>query len=288
MGPQIGIHLELLWYWEGRASQYYKACDHWRSSRELSCWYLRKGSADLRWPDGRRKVNAGHLIIPPPLRRNEFFSADAEVHSMRLNAYDADGRMLLCPSVPFVHPLRENASMEVRLQELRTILRDDLKMDVSIKTPLTEIDIPLRTSLKLRGCMSHWMETVLDTVEETGGIPFADADHHPAVTAALNYLSNRSLDEPFKEGVLVEKSGVSLPHLRRLFRTQIGLTLKQWDGKRLEASIKKALKSGKFTCKEVAHAHGFNSGSHFSRWFLQTQQCTPNDWRTRKESDDIV
>jgi len=264
MSLQTGVHLELLWYWEGPASQYFKPCDHWRSSRELSCWYLRKGSAELHWPDGCRKVGPGCLIIPPPLRRNEFFSVDAEVQSLRFNAYDADGRMLFYPSVPFVHLLQKDDSLEVRLKELRAILLDDLKLDVSTKTPLVEIEIPLRKLLKLRGSMAHWMESVLDAVEQVGGIPLADADHHPAVTAALHYLSKRRLDVPLKEAVLVENTGVSLPHLRRLFRTQIGFTLKHWDSKRVETSIKQALTSGKFTCKEVAYAHGFNSASHFN------------------------
>ncbi|RRJ95734.1 AraC family transcriptional regulator [Opitutaceae bacterium TAV4] len=288
MSQQTDLILELLWYWEGPVSRYYLETDAWRSSRELSCWHLRKGWVELLWENGRRRVEAGHLIVPPPLRRNEIFSKDAEVSSLRINALGQDGRMLFCPREPFILSGRRAAGIREEINALGTVLRSSMKLDTGCKAFLSEMDIPLRTLLRLRAILAACFEKLLEAAKKQGGVPLADADHHPAVVQALNYLSKRDLRSPLKEEEAAAFAGISLPHLRRLFRAQTGFTLKEWDANRLSASAKRALATGNATCKEIAHTHGFCSASHFSHWFRQTQGCSPLEWRSRKAADDMV
>jgi AraC-like DNA-binding protein len=249
---------------------------------------LQKGTVELIWENGRRLVEADHWIVPTPLRRTERFSADAEVRSLRFNAFSADGRMLLCPAEPFVLPGHKAAALGRHLGRLRAFLRDELEMDLGMKSLLSEAPMTLRHRVEMRERIASWFGALLDAVEAQGGIDSADLTHHPAVIAALHDLAGRDLRHPLREAAVARSAGISLSHLRRLFRQQVGFTLKSWDGKRLEDATKQALRSGRLSCKEIAHAHGFSSASHFSRWFKETQEVTPSEWLALKTPDDVV
>lgn len=277
MNPQLDLNIELLWYWEGPIERYYTPVHHWRSSRELACWYLRKGSAELMWKNESRTVQAGNWIIPPPLRRNEYFSADAEVQSIRFKAFSPDRRMLLCPAAPIVTPYDKHPHLARHLRDLRAILKHELKQDIGHKLFLDKVDITSRTLISLRASMAHFVGALMDIAIEDGA-PQAESKHHPAITAALDYMAHRNLSTPLREDLLENICGVSITHLRRLFRAQIGMTIMEWNSQHLESSVKQALRSGAYTCKEIAHAHGFCSSSHFSRWFRNLHNCTPKQF----------
>lgn len=287
MNPQLDLHVELLWYWEGSIKRYYTELQNWRVSREIACWHLKKGSAELLWKNGRRTVEAGHWIVPPPLQHNEFFSSDAEVQSLRLNVFGPDRNMLICPSEPIVIPYRKHDALAQHLVNLRALLSDDLKQDLRYKLFLDEAEMSPKTQIKLRSCVSQWVGALMD-IAAADSIPLSEPAQHPSLLAALHYLTHRDMSTPLREDKLARIAGISVTHLRRLFRKQMGITIKEWDAQHLDASVKQALRSGRTPCKEIAYAHGFSSGSHFSRWFRKLHGCTPNEWRTLKRTDELA
>ncbi len=320
MAAPLGPLIETLWYWEGPVSRYYQPGQHWRSSRELTLWHLTRGYVTLHWEGGSRYVPAGHWITPTPLRRYEVFSADATVASLRFRASHPDGRMLLCPTTPWVAPHHLNAPrqparpsptrqctdgthppeiltptpvapstapLHQAVFALRTYLSEKLHLDLCTKPDLTTL--PLNTLQRIR-LNARMADCFCALAEAMGTQTVSAAEHHlhPAVTLAMQFLATRPLEKPLREAEVAQATGLSLPHLRRVFRRQLGLTLKSWDAQRLEAAIKTALQAHRYSCKEIAQQHGFSSASHFSRWFhLRTHQ-TPQQWVNSAAADGLV
>ncbi len=279
--------LEPVWYWEGPVSRYYAKVEGWRSSRETTLWGLTRGSVVLQWSGGERRVEAGNWIVPPPLRRKEEFSEDAEVKSIRFLALRGDGNLLLNPPDPRVFPMRENAPLEA----CATAFFDwvlAMNGDPGHKTLFQETRMEAEPFFRLQALMAMCFSELLVRLRESGHAEALSVDTHPAVALALRYLGERDLSEPLKEIEVARASGISLSHLRRLFREQTGFTLKDWDGQRVESGVRHLLRSGNYRLKEIAAAYGFHSPSHFSRWFRERFGRSPSAFQRLPRVDDLV
>ena len=81
---------------------------------------------------------------------------------------------------------------------------------------------------------------------------------------------------------IADQLNVSYSNLRRTFRQQTGMSMKDFQ---LSVRIQKAkdlLDNSDLSIKAVAAQLGFNSAFHFSNQFRRAVGCPPSEWRTRQ------
>src|SRR5688572_6924255 len=68
-----------------------------------SAWLLRRGTAEIISANGKRTlIREGQWIFPPPNRRWQDFSSDAQLLSVNFEAMWPNGEKLLAPEEPIV------------------------------------------------------------------------------------------------------------------------------------------------------------------------------------------
>jgi AraC-like DNA-binding protein len=100
------------------------------------------------------------------------------------------------------------------------------------------------------------------------------------VERARRLLMEKSGDVPALETVAGEL-GISYSTLRRLFRQQMGTSLKQYQ---TDVRIRRAcelLRNSDNSVKAIAGYLGYNSAFHFSTQFRKATGLAPSDWRLR-------
>ena len=83
---------------------------------------------------------------------------------------------------------------------------------------------------------------------------------------------------PLSSEDIAKEVGISVSHLRLLFRKQYGISLMQKLNKIRVRRAKELLSSGMFTLAEVASACGFQNEYYFSRVFKQHTGIPPGKY----------
>jgi AraC-like DNA-binding protein len=76
-------------------------------------------------------------------------------------------------------------------------------------------------------------------------------------------------------------TGLSRPHLDRLFRLHSGHSVRAWCDQRLTDRACTALGDPGAAVKRIAGDLGFSDPSHFCRWFRRQTGISPAEWRRR-------
>ncbi|MGV8853064.1 MAG: helix-turn-helix domain-containing protein [Devosia sp.] len=103
------------------------------------------------------------------------------------------------------------------------------------------------------------------------------------VERARRLLMEKSGDVPALDAMALEL-GVSYSTLRRLFRQQVGVSLKQYQ---TDVRIRRAcelLRNSDKSVKAIAGYLGYNSAFHFSAQFRKATGLAPSEWRERNRS----
>ena len=99
-------------------------------------------------------------------------------------------------------------------------------------------------------------------------------------TVRMLLLERASENRPMEE--IAEELNVSYSNLRRTFRQQTGISMKDFQ---LDVRLQKAkdlLDNSDLSIKAIAAQLGFNSAFHFSNQFRKAVGCPPSEWRTRE------
>ncbi|MDA3875080.1 MAG: helix-turn-helix transcriptional regulator, partial [Kiritimatiellae bacterium] len=102
----------------------------------------------------------------------------------------------------------------------------------------------------------------------------------PRVSACIQNIRNAPPGKLLTEEAMAEKVGISIGHLNRLFREQVGMsphTLR--DNRRYELARQRL--DNQESIKEVAYSLGFSSPQHFSMWFKKRSKYTPRQFQQR-------
>ena len=94
---------------------------------------------------------------------------------------------------------------------------------------------------------------------------------------ALAFMENH-FSSPLSSEDIAKEVGISVSHLRLLFRKQYGISLMQKLNKIRVRRAKELLSSGMFTLAEVASACGFQNEYYFSRVFKQHTGIPPGKY----------
>ena len=104
-------------------------------------------------------------------------------------------------------------------------------------------------------------------------------------TVRMILLERCATNQPMEQ--IAEELNVSYSHLRRRFRTETGMSMKEFQ---LSVRIQKAkdlLDNSEFSVKEIAARLGFSSSFHFSSQFRKEVGVPPSEWRGRLNLEDI-
>lgn len=106
-----------------------------------------------------------------------------------------------------------------------------------------------------------------------------DSTNRMVNSARMLLLERCTAQRPMED--IADELNMSYSTLRRMFRVQTGMSMKDYQ---MEMRIQKAkdlLDNTDFSIKEVAAKLGFSSAFHFSNQFRKLVACPPSDWRAR-------
>ncbi|SFF79106.1 Helix-turn-helix domain-containing protein [Novosphingobium sp. CF614] len=105
--------------------------------------------------------------------------------------------------------------------------------------------------------------------------------HNPRVLKVLVLLHD-TIDTPPTRSELAHAAGVCVRQIERLFRAELGMSVREaGEAIRLDHAAH-LLKSTGQSVTAVALACGFASASHFSRAFKQSYAVSPRHWKAHK------
>jgi transcriptional regulator GlxA family with amidase domain len=101
---------------------------------------------------------------------------------------------------------------------------------------------------------------------------------HPALLAALETMET-ALERPLSRTDVARTAGISIRHLDRLFRTELGRGFAEaYRAMRLEQA-RKLIEQSPLSISEIAFATGFSSASHFARAYKEMFGLQPKAGR---------
>jgi len=102
--------------------------------------------------------------------------------------------------------------------------------------------------------------------------------HHKGLIAALTAMQ-ANISNPLSRDEVAAIAGVSVRHIERLFRTRLGMSLREHEMTlRLQLAMRLLRETG-LSRTEIAVACGFISVSHFSRAFIKQFALSPSQVR---------
>lgn len=94
---------------------------------------------------------------------------------------------------------------------------------------------------------------------------------------------NRFYTHPLTVATVADAIGVSSSHLAHLFRTELGMTVRDyWTKLRIEV-VKRLLLHTEETLASIAASVGFCDASHLARLFRRHMECWPSEYRRRPQ-----
>lgn len=102
------------------------------------------------------------------------------------------------------------------------------------------------------------------------------------IRAIISLVENR-VEEPQIDGKQLEKAvGFSMPHIREIFRSQVGIPLKQYIIQRKIANSTFDLLYSKDRVLDIALRYGFESHETYTRAFKRVLKITPMEYRKQR------
>lgn len=106
-----------------------------------------------------------------------------------------------------------------------------------------------------------------------------DSTNRLVNTARMLLLERCASRSPMEE--IADELNVSYSTLRRTFRAQTGMSMKDYQMAMRIQKAKDLLDNTDLSIKGVAAKLGFSSAFHFSNQFRKSVTCPPSDWRAR-------
>lgn len=272
------LQFHLMWIYEGPPSHTGKVVN--RESEYYALWLVRRGSARITGERGVRVAEAGQWMVRELGPCSQEFSEDAEILSVNFKLAWPTGQHFLDVRQSLVleaeaFPRLERTALPLLKQVNRTIGQAGLLL------PGQRVDIHLFLATQAR--FIRWMEAFTDAAVNAGVSPTRLGLADERVIKAANLLERWPLDRPFDQSELERETGLTIQHLDRLFAKECQTTPgRYFDLRRLEQA-KLRLATTSSSIKEIAYQLGFNSQSHFARWFGKRQKATPKDYRQHSQ-----
>ena len=184
-------------------------------------------------------------------------------------------RSLLCGCIHVFDMLTPRTSLYHLPGEHTGFLRQLFYLALDIQT----IDLPYYDTV--RSAMDQLIFSTLISAE------LASNQLNSVVVSVVQKINEHFTDPDFDLREMVEKTGYSVIHFRKLFRDEVGMPpLEYMNNRRLDYA-KELFRHWKdrLPIAEVAHTCGFRDEYYFSRYFKQHEGKTPGQYITDLISD---
>ena len=108
--------------------------------------------------------------------------------------------------------------------------------------------------------------------------------HNVVVEAALRFIESHLNWRTLSPASVAAHAHVSASHLNRLFKAELGLTIKKYILNARVDLAKSLLRDSDIPIAEIGFLCGFFPPSHFTRAFSQTAECSPKQFRDANRS----
>lgn len=272
----MNIKTDLVWVYDGEVPPQFRS-GFWKSNH-LSAWLLRRGSLVLKQEHAEFTVQAGQWVIPSPAGRQQDFSDDAHILSIRLRCAWPDGELLFPFGINHAFDEEDYPDLSAASENLvRTVKPYPYSDQISFE------ETPLRFAqyAALKAVLWQWIASFYEALVREGATPARVAIKDVRIERALAALHALPLSTPFREADLAAKVGLGLSQFVRLFRSEIGITPKRYFDRARFDFARRMVASDAVTIKEVAIELGFLRLSDFTRWFKIHCGFSPRAYRRK-------
>jgi AraC-like DNA-binding protein len=215
-------------------------------------WRIRTGAVQVRWDGGILRGSIGDVVmIPGGLRRDQTFTPDARIASLRLLVRCDDGRPPFARADPCVVALPPGWDALVGLV------------------------IATGPGPALAAALAAVVERWWRCVHAAGWRPTEAIPRDPRLGAILAVLQAHGRIGPAPWDALAAATGLSRRQIDRLCRDGLGLPASAWLDARMAERAAALLADPALAVKTVAARCGFTDPSHFVRWFRRQRGTTP-------------
>lgn len=227
--------------------------------------YLASGALLYHIQDKKIKVQAGDLILIPPLTSYYFESYSTGGHYQKY-VIEIKGGLLN----DYIMQLNLNQLVHLKNIDSEEFLNTYREIE-RINQECREEDIPEGIACCIR--LLHRFALL-----NQQNIHIGSRDE---LFEKCCKLIENNLDQPVNLGFLVEKMSISRSTLGRLFRKYLQMSPQQyWRMRKLETA-EYLLINTDFSIKEIAFRLGYSSQFHFSNEFSARKSCSPQQFRRR-------
>lgn len=269
----MSLKSNLLWIYEGRVPDGKGGTIF---PEYFSAFLILKGRAVISHEGASQEAAAGDWIIPWPGFRQQFFSPDAEILSIRFQAHWPDGRPLFEQGLSVTFPAEQFPELEIVGRELLAVAKPSTPEDPTL---LATHDLSLEAFLELKISLLKFIRQFVATLRELGLKPTRLGTHDERILNALFRLDLLPLTEKLREHELAKEVGLGLSQFVRLFRSETGVTPKKYLELRKRDTCKRMLLNSAVPLKQIAIELGFTHPSDFSYWFKRNYTMSPKAFR---------
>jgi|GEM_PF-1310724 len=236
-------------------------------------WWLEKGAVTLTVQGHHRVVPARHwVLIPVGLARYQHFSADAQLSSINFLARWPNGL-----------PLFRLADLVVQKATPQSpLIEAALAAHRAGGTPFTSKFVSLdQRKLSLSGYMrlatalGRFIECLLSQSALQEAARCAPSTGDARLDLVVDHLSRFLRAGPLPYAEWKRATGLSRPHLDRLARASLGVSLREHRDHLLLTEIHRRLSIDRSSIKLHALELGFVDSSHFCHWVKRQSGLTP-------------
>jgi AraC-like DNA-binding protein len=240
-------------------------------------WLLLKGEAEVSSEGRTIKARAGQWILPWSGIREQRFSADAELLSVRFQAHWPDGCALFDQGMGLVFPRSRFPGMEVAARALLERVKAHAPTDDARE--LGGVAFGLEDFIKVKVALLLFVDRFYEALVGCGLKPSRLGTRDERVLQALSHLDRLPLTVKLLEMDLAREVGLGLSQFVRLFRNEVGMTPKRYFESRRRDTCRRMLITSSTPLKQIAAELGFSHASDFSAWFKKIHGATPKEFR---------
>lgn len=260
---------------KARRTDFYPRC--------LNAWLVRNGETKVEINGKITIARPGQWMIPKPVPRIHDFPDTTHLLSIGFQTKWSTGEHFFNQGLPCVldakdYPQLEEYALEL-LEENNKIAKSEGYLGLS------RTELPFNTFMRIQQKYNRWFEALYEALGKEGIQPTLVGDIDERVQQAINLIESHPLGKTFQTSAVAKAIGISSAQLDRLFRKQLNHTPKHhFDLRRIEYAIDFLCRSN-VQIKEIAFALGFSSMGHFTKWFKNSQYCSPTVFREKFASE---
>lgn len=239
-------------------------------------WLILEGSVRLAYGQSRVVAKAGEWVFLRNENGRQRFEAGSRLVSLRFTLRLRGGRPLFAPARDVVLQAVDHPALEAAARALV----DRIKRVDPLQTLRVARDrLDLADNFRIETAFMAWLAAYVDAMDAAGVSPEIADERDARVGKALVLIEDHRMREKFSETALARRCGLGVNQLARLFRSEVGISPRQYyEKQRLELACH-ALVESRLPVKELAFELGFGSSSHFSNWFTCKTGRGPRAYR---------